>query len=249
MRLTNGTVPTAVITGQLRTIAHGSGGRAMINLHKAGGVAALVAALAYVVGFVVLATLLNPGSVEGWSAAQKLGFVLERETFFKLWLLFIYVAVGGLLVVLSVALHERLKERALPLMQIATAFALIWAGLVIASGMVAIVGLDAAGALYDKDVAQATSLWIATSAVQNGLGGGIEIVGGVWVLLISWVALRTGGLPRALNALGLIVGAAGIVSALPGLDDLSAVFGLGQIPWFAWIGIALLRRAEHLPSV
>lgn len=55
---------------------------------------------------------------------------------------------------------------------------LIWAGLVIASGMVASVGLEAVATLHAKDVAQAVTAWVAIAAIQDGLGGGVEIVGG-----------------------------------------------------------------------
>ena len=63
---------------------------------------------------------------------------------------------------------------------------------------------------------------------DDGLGGGNEIVGGLWVLLVSWAALRAGGLPRALNYLGLVIGVAGILTVVPALGELGAIFGLGQ---------------------
>jgi len=219
----------------------------MVNLQKAGGIAALVEAVAYVVGFVVLATLLNPGNTEGWSPAQKLSFVLERKAIFQMWSTFIYVVFGVVLVVLAVALHERLKDNSVELMQIATPFGLIWAGLVIASGMVASIGLEAVAVIHSKDVAQAATAWIAIGAVQNGLGGGVEIVGGIWVLLISAASFRSGALPKALSYLGLIVGIAGTLTLLPSLAELGVVFGLGQIVWFVWIGTFMLRRVHSYP--
>ncbi len=36
-------------------------------------------------------------------------------------------------------------------------------------------------------------------------------------------------------------GAVGIVSLLPGLNDLVALFGLSQMVWYAGVGIVLLR--------
>ncbi|MBE0696428.1 MAG: hypothetical protein IH586_05845, partial [Anaerolineaceae bacterium] len=40
----------------------------------------------------------------------------------------------------------------------------------------------------------------------------------------------------------LLVGAAGIISILPGLTEMmTGVFGLSQIVWFVWLGIVLLR--------
>lgn len=214
----------------------------MPSLQKAGGIAALVEALAYVVGFAVLMTVLNPGNSEDWNSEQKLGFALQNKPLFQVWMTFIYVIFGLFLVVLTVALHERLKSGLAGLMQVASAFGLIWAGLVIASGMIAVVGLDVAAALHSQDAAQAASLWVAVGAIQGGLGGSVEVVGGLWVLLISIAALRSRGLPKSLNYTGLVVGAAGTITIVPGLGDLRVVFGLGQILWFAWIGIVMLLR-------
>lgn len=214
----------------------------MLSLQRAGGIAALVEALAYVVGFAVLATLLNPGDVEGWGLEQKLDFALQNKLLIQVWMTFIYVTFGLLLVVLTVALHERLRKASVGAMQVASAFGLIWAGLVIASGMVAVVGLDLAAALHGKDAAQAALLWAAIGAIQAGLGGGVEIVGGLWVGLISIAALRSGEFPTPLIYTGLAVGAAGVVTVVPGLRDIGAIFGIGQIIWFVWIGIVLLRH-------
>ena len=73
------------------------------------------------------------------------------------------------------------------------------------------------------------------------LTSGNEIVGGLWVLLVSWAALRVGGLPRALNYLGVVSGVAGLITVVPVLGELGAIFGLGLIVWFVWLGIVMLR--------
>jgi hypothetical protein len=63
-----------------------------------------------------------------------------------------------------------------------------------------------------------------------------------WVLLVRWAALWTGTLPGVLNYLGLVLGVTGILhTAVPALEVLGAVFGLGLIVWFVWLGIVLLR--------
>lgn len=207
--------------------------------------AALLQALTYVVGFAAIATVLDPGNTEQWSALQKLEYTLDRKWMFQLWTLFIYVVFGIALVVLAVALHDRLGVRSPALAQVATAFGLIWAGLVIASGMVASVGLETVDALYAKDSAQAASAWVVIGAIQDGLGGGVEIVGGLWVLLISSAALQGRQLPKALNYLGIAIGIAGVLTLVPPLAELGAVFGLGQIIWFAWLGLLMLREVRQ----
>lgn len=220
------------------------------RLQGAGGWAALFVALAYVVGFGVMATVLSPPDTGGErTPAQLLAFVLDRKLMFQLWMVFIYVLAGGALVVLSVALHERLKQEAPDSMQIATPFGLIWAGLVIASGMVAISGVESVASLHAKNIDLATTTWVSVDALQNGLGGGIEIVGGVWMLLVSAAALRWSGLPKLLSGYGALIGVVGIVTVLPPLKELAAVFGLGQILWFAGVGASMLHRPRSAATI
>jgi hypothetical protein len=38
-----------------------------------------------------------------------------------------------------------------------------------------------------------------------------------------------------------LVGAVGIITIIPALNDMTGVFGLGQIIWFVWLGMVLLR--------
>jgi hypothetical protein len=136
------------------------------------------------------------------------------------------------------------------LAQTATAFGLIWSGLVIASGMLIINNMGVVIDLYGRDPAQAASVWVGLKAVEDGLGGGVELPGGLWVLLVSWAALRTGALPKALNFLGVVIGLAGLLTLVPTLDLFEAVFGLGFIIWFIWAGIVLLRsRASTAANV
>ena len=45
-----------------------------------------------------------------------------------------------------------------------------------------------------------------------------------------------------LNYLGLVIGGAGIVSVVPALAEIFIfLFALGQIVWFVWLGIVMLR--------
>ena len=113
--------------------------------------------------------------------------------------------------------------------------------------MVANAGLATVVSLHAKNLAQAVLTFQGMEAIANGLGNANgEILGGVWTLLISQAALRTSGLPKALNILGSFVGTVGIVTILPALNPLTGIFGLGQIVWFVGLGIVLLRRDSRL---
>lgn len=212
---------------------------------KMGGVAALIMAATFVVGIGLAVTVLAPYQIGDLDPVQKVAFLADNQAIMYIWNQIIYLVFGVFLVVLALALYERLKAGSSAMVQTATAFGLIWAGLMFASGMVFNIGMGTVVDLYGQDPTQAGSIWLAISSVQDGLGGGNEIVGGLWVLLVSWAALRGGGLPRALNYLGVVVGVAGILTVVPALEILGFVFGLGTIMWFVWLGIVMLRSSPN----
>ncbi|MCB0003772.1 MAG: DUF4386 family protein [Anaerolineae bacterium] len=214
-----------------------------LQLQKWGGAAALYEALAYIIGIVGFIAVANMSEIA--DPVQKVTAVVENQTVLSVLHLIVYVVWGASLVVLTLALHERLRGNSSALARMATAFGLIWATLVIASGMIYNVGMETAVSLYAQNPEQAATVWLAIESVFNGLGGGVEVVGGIWVVLLSVAALRNGGLPRVFNYFGFLVGAAGLVTVVPALSEIGGmVFGLTQIVWFAWLGIVLLRVAE-----
>lgn len=215
----------------------------MKTLQKSGGIAALYMAAAHLIGIVIFLVVLDYPSLT--DPAQKVALNVDKQMVVFLTNLLMYVIFGFALIVLSLALYDRLKSGAPALMPVATAIGIIWAGSLIASGMAANAGLTAVVALYAKDLAQAALTFQAIEAITNGLGNANgEILGGLWTLLVSLAALRAGGLPRGVNILGLSVGAVGIITIIPALTDLTGVFGLGQIAWFVWLGIVLLRSLQ-----
>ena len=213
----------------------------MNGLQKWGSAAAFYESLAYIIGIVGFLMVVNVQEIA--DPVQKVAAIVENQGLLAGLHLIVYVFFGVMLVVLALALHERLRGDASALVRTATAFGLIWAGLVLASGMIYNVGMEAVGALLASDPTQAATIWLAIEAVFNGLGGGVEVVGGIWVTLLSVAALRHGGLPRSFSYFGLVVGAAGIVTVIPALGEIGGlVFGLSQIVWFTWLGITLLRQ-------
>lgn len=210
------------------------------DLQKLGGISALVEAALYVTGFGLFLTILDPSGYEGHIG--RVAFLADNQVALYIANLLIYVVFGVVLVVLALALHSRLRAYSPTLVQVATAFGLIWAGLVIASGMIANIGSSNVVNLFSENQEQAVSLWLAIGTMQEALGGGNEIVGGLWVLLLSWAALRSDQLPKTLNYLGVAVGLAGILTVVPAFSVLMDVFGLSQIVWFTWLGIVMLRE-------
>jgi hypothetical protein len=209
----------------------------MKNLQKAGGFAALYMAAAYLIGMIIFLVVLDYPSIT--DVSQKVTLLVEKQMVFFSSNLLMYVFFGIFLVVLSLALYDRVKT---PMMQVAAVLGIIWAGSLIASGMVANAGIAPVVALYATDPAQAALTWQGIETIANGLGNGNgEILGGFMMLLTAAAGLRTGRLPKGLTILGLLVGVVGVLSIIPGWSDLTGVFGLSQMIWFAWLGIVLLR--------
>jgi hypothetical protein len=210
------------------------------NVQKLGGFAALYLAVAYAIGIALFLVVLDyPHIVE---PAQKVALLVDKPMVIYLTNLILYVLFGVVLVVLALALYERLQSAASAIIRMATAIGLIWAGMLIASGMVANAGIAPVVALAGKDPAQAALAWLAIESVANGLSSANgEILGGIWTLLVTWAAWQAKDLPKGLNYLGLVVGVVGLISAIPGLNDLTGLFGISQMLWFIWLGIVLLR--------
>ena len=112
----------------------------------------------------------------------------------------------------------------------------------------------AAGLLYilvdilsyiPADSSQTATVWLTTGSVLEGLVGRVEVLGGLWILLATWGALRAGELPRALNYLGLAVGGAGIATVVPALAVLGGIFRVGEMVWGVWLGIVVFRNSPH----
>ena len=211
----------------------------MTNLQKMGGIAALIHAAAYVVGIVLAVTLIFP--VLDSDPGQYMAFLADNQTLMYVWILICYLVAAVTLVVMVQALYERLKAGSPALVQTATVFGFIWAGLIIGSGNLMLYDFGVIADLYGKDPAQAATVWLALEAVEIGIVSGNELVGSLWVLLLSLAALRTGGLTRILNYFGVALGVAGILTLIPAIPPF--IFGLGMIVWSVWLGIAMLRNS------
>ena len=213
----------------------------MSKLQKIGGVFAIFEAIIYVSAFVFFGAFWNfPADAD---SIQKFAFLAENQVSLSIVNFIMYVLFGIFLAVLVLAINERLKINTPILSQIASVFGVVWVGLVIASGMIANIGLSAVLDISTKDPEQAMIIWRAIYSVVEGLGGGNEVVGGLWVLLLSFAALKGGELSKRLNFLGICVGIVGILTVYPA-EVLTEIFGVSQIVWFSWLGAVMLSRSK-----
>ena len=216
----------------------------MKTWQKVGGTAALLHAAAYIVGIALGVTLLFPMVNAG--PGQYVAFVAQNQGLVYVWNLVSYWGSALSLVFMALALYHQFKTDAPILAQTAVVFGLIWATLIIGSANLMLRDVGVIARLVAQDPAQATTLWPALEAVENGIVSGNELVGSLWVLLTSVAALRTGEFGRPFGYFGIAISAAGILTIFPGLgESVSMVFGFAMIVWSVWLGVALLTASRR----
>lgn len=213
-----------------------------VKTHRIGGLAALCISAAYLAAIRYFVLFVDYPNVE--DPADKVHLLSEHHASLYAMHLISFEFTALALIVVTLALHARMKPLAPFAMQVATAVGLVRAALLLASVMVYNHGMGVVVDLYPQSPGRAAALWQPVETVAEALGGtGGELLGGIWFLLLNTVALRFGALPRVLGWFGAAIGAAGILSVVPALSALGAVFGLLSIVWFLCLGVILLRAS------
>ncbi len=215
----------------------------MGQLGRYAGFAAFGKAAIYIAAFVFFGAYWSYPLNEG--LAEKFQYLSDNKFNLQLINFAMYVLFGVLLSVLVVGIYHRQRQQTPLLAQFAALFGCVWVAIIIAAGMVANVGLDSVLQLSRDNPVEAMQLMKTINTIVEGLGGGNEIVGGLWMVLISIAGLKGPVFSQYLNKLGLLIGTAGIASVYP-LDFFTQIFGLGQIVWFIWIGVLLLKQQPPL---
>lgn len=219
----------------------------MKNLQKAGGVSAIVAAATYLFAMGLAVSLLKPMADPALGFQEYMAFLIANKTLVFFWHFTMYLVNGVCLVVLVLALHERMKDSSPSLARIGAVLGLTWTAFVLLSGMIVNYSTGPLITLYGKNQAHAESLRTALDTITLGIDSSDKFLGCLWVGLVSLAAFRNGVLPRTFNVFGLAISAAGLVGTLiPALVSISYVFGIGAILWWLAVGIRLLRKVERV---
>jgi hypothetical protein len=211
---------------------------------RAGGAAAVYLAVALLLAIPYFLLVVDyPGA---HTVADQVVLIAENYPSMYAMYLVTYVLFGIAVGVLALALGDRLRADAPVTVRVATLIGLSWSFVLMASGLIFAHGMTIVRGFAATDPERAVLTWQAVEPIAQGLGGaGGEVLGGLWALLVSLVALRGGALPKPLNWLGLVSGAFGLASVVPPLRHAAIVFGLLQIPWFAWLGVVLLITEDR----
>jgi hypothetical protein len=213
----------------------------MKGLQKAGGIGALVHGLIWpttlLYFFVVLPAYGFIGPYDLNNPAKVLSVVPNAPILSLFNASDALLAFTLLLVVL--ALHDRLHAGSSGLVRIATTSGLLATLLFFASGMVRFIAVSELASIYPHNQTGAAAAYLAANAILSGLISAATFTYGGWALLASWAALRTGGLPRGLNYLGLLLGGASILLSF--IYAVGALATVVAVVWALWLGLVLLR--------
>lgn len=222
----------------------------MQSVQKMGGIGALIAAGTLVVGPAMVVTLFTD-FVSATTPAVAAEFVADNQLALHLWNSAITIVFGVVLLPLMLAIRDRLRNAHSPLARVATVFGLIWSGAIISAGMIANIAYATVRDLHGTDPEMASTVWAGLDAVTGGLVGVSEVLGGLWILGISIVALRERLFARWVNYLGVVLGVEGLATVAPALDQIRAIFDPGFIIWLAAVGIHLatdVARSAEQPA-
>lgn len=211
------------------------------HIIRIGALASLGCAGTFIFGFVLLLTQLMPYIESKGNPAVAVQFVLENHAMLSLWNFVIYIVFGVFLAVLIITLYRRLSPVSSIISQLAVVFGVVWVALVIASGMIANLGLTRVVEMANTQPSLAPSLWLFVFTIKEGIGGSNELVGGLWVTLVSTVMWQDCVYQRLMVLTGLAAGSAGIASTVPLMSELGAVFGILLIVWFVYLSVEMVR--------
>ena len=202
----------------------------MPEIHRSGAAAAFANGLLNLAMLFVAIILVGPSAL------------VDREVFISMartnpWPLLLQdvIKFGSsiALLILVLDLGKRLKDTNPTAVRTGTAFGLLSITLLIANGSLSLYATSQAAGLE-------ANAGVQLNLVIGVLGMASVVAGGLWYLLVNWVARKSGSLPSNLSILGSVAGAIALV------PPIAILFLLLSIVWSIWLGVVLLKRGQSV---
>lgn len=205
------------------------------------GYGSLAAAACFLFSFFMYAVVVTPPADD--TALSYLTNIQQNYVGLYAVYFVVYAAFGFALVPMTVGFYEQQKQHQPYLAKATAIFGILWVAFVVATSFVYTVGMTHSIKLAETNIDKAADLWFTCLVIVESLGGGNEIVGGIWIGLFSLTANRFALTSKSLAILGIIVGIAGLFTILP-QEEPKMVFGLCLLIWFIWLGFAQIKQAK-----
>ncbi len=201
----------------------------MTHFKKIATISAVYGGFSYIAGMFVYLQLLQHDSTT--SASDKLHIISSNPVLVHITTLHIYVIFSFGIILLATYLYMKLKNSQPILSLLSLITGLIWATILIASGFISMTVTT----LFMNGIvaSELASAWQAIDIISNALGGGNELIGGVFTGLLSLTMYKARFSGVITSILGVLVFIGGTISALPYLTDIGiGIFVISQILWF-----------------
>ncbi|MEO8225076.1 MAG: hypothetical protein ABI661_09745 [Gammaproteobacteria bacterium] len=144
-----------------------------------------------------------------------------------------HVATGFAVVLLGLGVHARYRAQRPAAAQIAAAAALLGSAGFLLVGISHVLGRQTLFMLADANPALRESAYMTATVVRIWVNGLAQVGLGWFALQLSWIGWKTGSLPRAFVAFGVLSGAAGVLMAFAYVP----VYLYTVLVWAAWLAI------------
>ncbi len=201
----------------------------------------LYCALAYILGIIYFTIITNYSAIV--SVDEKIAFLALNYLPMFVIMNLIYVIFGIMIAFLSLIIYKLFKKSLFN--KIGLIFGLFWSFAVIFAGILFTIGMGKVIEINIIDPNLSIITWTIIEIIFSSIGGGTEILGGLWILIISILAMKNNIFNKYINILGIVVGLSGILSHIPYLDFFQMVFGIFQIIWFFAIIYPLYINYTH----
>jgi hypothetical protein len=211
------------------------------------GAAFIGMALCYITLFVIYGAVLSiPTDV---STADKIAYLVENKNLFNFTFVLGYVLFSCLLCFCVYVISGLYQQVSQPAMAMATLFGYFWVVVLLCTGMIGITANELLASFSFANPAAAEAIYYSRTLLIESLGGGIEFIGGVLLLILGVVSWRHGVLSKSLSVFTLIKGVIGIVTLICPDAVLRDLFGITGIVWFIWMGIVMIKTPLEDESI
>lgn len=211
------------------------------RLQHLGAISLFAMALCYLCLFIIYGAVLPaPG---GESIGDKIAHLITHKALVTSTYIIGYILFACCLCISVQALHAFNHGSAGILINTASLFGLFWVLVLLCTGMIGITSLELISALPDSAQSDAAILYRTTVLLVESLGGGIEFIGGVWVLLLGIAGWLNKLFSKVFAVFSMVKGVVGIATLFSAESVLRDLFGLTGIVWFIWLGIIVWQSA------